>query len=226
MPFLKPQATASSPPHGAVAPSSRAESPEQGATAVDMGPEQLQKVIARDPVALDRFMDVFGPMLQAIAGKYACRQQGSSWSADDLLHEVIVAIFSDDARMLRSWDADKGRTLRNYLAKFAEYRIQDRLRKRSREEPTAQAELFDHVDRQHQTHPAEEHDAEDPAVARRALERYSAECKPEQRQFAERYFDAASAKALMEEFQLTRNTYDKRVSRMGARLRELAQKLR
>lgn len=180
--------------------------------------EELGKVIARDPPSVDRFIALFSPWMMAVVRALLARCTWTRWGDEDLLHEVIIAMFTKDAAVLRSWDPDGGRSLKNYLCKFTQFRVIERLKSRSGESPTNDADLVGHLERRASV-PSPSGDRVD---AMQALEWYrTSECPAGQWPFFESYLDGASPEELMREFNLSRNAVDKRLSRMRAALRRM-----
>lgn len=72
------------------------------------------------------------PVIQArVARLLRKRKRGArdpQQEVEDLTQEVFVALFADDARILRSWDPSRGLSLENFVGLVAERRVHSILR--------------------------------------------------------------------------------------------------
>ena len=99
-----------------------------------MNPEETMGLIGRalagDPTGLARLVAVLTPVIQArvartllarrslLAGGRDLRQE-----VEDQTQEVFLALFSRDAHVLRSWQAERGLSLENFVGLMAERRV-------------------------------------------------------------------------------------------------------
>jgi RNA polymerase sigma-70 factor (ECF subfamily) len=111
------------------------------------GAELVQRALAGDASAVRPLVDVLGPVVHARVARAvvrcaAARRQGRDQRQDaqDLVQEVFVALFADDAKALRSWDPRRGMSLFNFVGMVAEHQVASILRSGRRnpwtEEPT------------------------------------------------------------------------------------------
>src|SRR4051794_26382739 len=100
------------------------ESPARRSAPADFTPEFVAQVIAGDAVAARRFVKELTPVIHAVVARYLLRCRGVSPSAarqevKDLVQQVFLALFEDDARVLRQWNPARGRTLRSFAGLIA-----------------------------------------------------------------------------------------------------------
>jgi RNA polymerase sigma-70 factor (ECF subfamily) len=112
--------------------------------------ELVAKVLSGDAAATRAFVDHLVPVVQARAAR-ALLRRGRATGRDarqevgDLVQEVLVALFEDDARVLRAWDPARGLSMQNFVGLVAEREVASILRsgKRSpwKEEAAEMADL-------------------------------------------------------------------------------------
>ena len=103
----------------------------------------LQDALAGEQTALARLVAGLTPVIQArVARKLLTRRQrGGSVRRDveDLTQDVFLSLFAKEGRVLRSWQAERGLSLENFVGLVAECQVMSFLRtgKRNpyREEP-------------------------------------------------------------------------------------------
>ena len=104
-----------------------------------MSPEEIadlvRSALAGDPTALNRLVAVLTPVVQArvartllahrflLAGGRDLRQE-----VEDLSQDVFLKLFSRDAHVLRSWQAELGLSLENFVGMVAEREVWSFLR--------------------------------------------------------------------------------------------------
>lgn len=183
---------------------------------------ELQSVIRGDPQAVRAFIREFVPLFQSVFR----RKVVGSWRAqeEDLLQEILVAIFAHQARALRAWDPQKGRTLKTFLQVFAEQRTVDWLRRRyrdAREEPTEGSALLRQADADQ---PAEPRDA--PEWLEPLFARFRAEISPEDQRIVElSYMDGLSVREIAKQLNLTDDAVYQRRHRLKLRLLKMKTEL-
>ncbi|HJK92238.1 MAG TPA: sigma-70 family RNA polymerase sigma factor [Polyangiaceae bacterium LLY-WYZ-15_(1-7)] len=110
----------------------------------------LPGALAREPGAVRVFVAALTPVIQARVARALHRRGGLAGrevrqEVRDLTQEVFVALFADDARVLRRWDGDKGLSLPNFVGLVAEREAGAILRSKRRspftDEPTEGAAL-------------------------------------------------------------------------------------
>lgn len=107
-----------------------------------MDADTLSAVIRGEPGPVRAFVREFTPSLRAVIRRLLPRV--TTHREEDLLQELMVALFCEDARALRAWDPVGGRSLRTFLCVFAHRRVIDQLRRanrREREQPTEEQDL-------------------------------------------------------------------------------------
>jgi RNA polymerase sigma-70 factor (ECF subfamily) len=120
----------------------------QGAQA--LAARHLERALAGDATARRQLMVELTPVIQARVARVLVRARPASGVSarqelQDVMQEVYVALFEDDARALRAWDAGRGLSLVNFVGLIAERQTVSVLRsgKRSpfRETPSELEEL-------------------------------------------------------------------------------------
>lgn len=106
--------------------------------------------LKKDVAARRRFIEAIVPVVQARVARVLARTRPANGVAarqelHDLMQEVFVALYEDDARVLRAWDAARGLSLLNFVGLIAERQTVSLLRsgKRSpfRDTPSELEEL-------------------------------------------------------------------------------------
>lgn len=109
--------------------------------------DDLRSALAGDEPALNRLVRALTPVIQSrVARGLLLRRTGMAAGRDvrqeveDLTQEIFLVLFADDAKVLRSWQRERGMSLLNFVGKVAEWRTASVLRsgKRSpwKEDPT------------------------------------------------------------------------------------------
>ena len=95
----------------------------------------VRSALAGDPTALNRLVALLTPVIQArvarallarrfrLASRCDVRQE-----VENLSQEVFLALFSRDAHVLRSWQAERGLSLENFVGMVAERQVLSFLR--------------------------------------------------------------------------------------------------
>lgn len=97
------------------------------------GEPLLASYLAGDPDAAERLVVAFGSLVrEAIARFLAMRVRGRLDLADDLTHEVFLALFADDGRKLRTFSGRHGCSFGGWLKVVAVRLTIDRLRRDAR----------------------------------------------------------------------------------------------
>ena len=110
----------------------------------------LERALSGDPSALAALVGQLTPVIQARVARsllrrpdllaYDVRQE-----VEDLSQEVFLALFNSNAKVLRSWDPERGLSLLNFVGFVAERQVASVLRtgKRNpwREDPTETEDL-------------------------------------------------------------------------------------
>jgi RNA polymerase sigma-70 factor, ECF subfamily len=124
-----------------------------------------------DQGAQTRLVAVLTPVIQARVARTlrACRTRFTGGrdvhqEVEDLTQEVFLALFADDARVLRSWQAERGLSLENFVGLVAERQVKSVLRSGKRSPWKEEPSLPEDLDR-----PARESDPETIAAGREQL---------------------------------------------------------
>ena len=137
---------------GRPAPSAMAASPlRAGPRPMVYDATMLEACLGGDPKAIRAVVDDLTPVIQSRAARALLRRYAHGQrrnlpqEVQELTQEVFLALFADDARVLRNWDSRRGLSLRNYVGLVAEREIADVLQsgrrrpwneRRTAEEPT------------------------------------------------------------------------------------------
>jgi DNA-directed RNA polymerase specialized sigma24 family protein len=134
------------PSHAAV-PSSL----QPGGRAVVYDAPMLEACLRGDREATRALVDELTPVIQSRAARAVLRRRRHGVVRDlkqeveELVQEVLLLLFADGGRVLRSWDPNRGLSLRNFVGLVAEREISDILQsgrrrpwneQRTAEEPT------------------------------------------------------------------------------------------
>lgn len=187
---------------------------------------ELQRVIRGDPQSVREFIRDFGPVFRATVRRRVVGQWRQQ--EEDLLQEIFSGVFAQDARILRTWDGQKGRSLKAFLQVFAEQRTLDWLRRKhreAREELTEESALIRKLDAAQ-----DRHQREAPAWLEPLLTRFRQEYDLEDQRIAElSYIDDLSVREIASILKLSEDAVYQRRHRMKNRLlkwkQELSEKL-
>lgn len=110
----------------------------------------LESALAGQQAALVALAEALTPIIQARVARSLLRRSDLSaydvrQEVEDLCQEIFVALFADDARILRAWDPERGLSLENFVGFVAERQLASILRTGKRnpwqEDPTLTEEL-------------------------------------------------------------------------------------
>ena len=102
----------------------------------------LRDALAGDRDALSRLVALLTPVIQARVARTlrAHRSRNVRQEVEDLTQEIFLSLFARDGRVLRSWEAERGLSLENFVGLVSERHVLSFLRndKRNRwkEEPS------------------------------------------------------------------------------------------
>jgi len=95
----------------------------------------LSEALAGDPLALNRLIAALTPVVQArvaraLLARRALRAGGRNMRQDveDLTQEIWIALFANGARVLRSWQVERGLSLENFVGLVSERHVASFLR--------------------------------------------------------------------------------------------------
>jgi RNA polymerase sigma-70 factor, ECF subfamily len=112
----------------------------------------VERALAGDQTALTRLVARLTPVVQARVARTLLARRSRLGSGrdvrqevEDLSQEVFLALFARDARVLRSWQAERGLSLENFVGLVAERQVVSFLRSGRRnpwkEDPTLAEDL-------------------------------------------------------------------------------------
>jgi RNA polymerase sigma-70 factor (ECF subfamily) len=112
---------------------------------------EFERALSGDPEALASLVHYLNPVVQARVARVLLRRVESRaydvrQEVEDLAQEVFVALFADGARVLRTWDPDRGLSLRNFVGFVAERQAAGILRTGKRNPWTEDPTLTDELD--------------------------------------------------------------------------------
>lgn len=175
----------------------------------------LQAAIRGDRRAVRAFIHEYGPVLRGVIR----RMVFGNWREreDDLLQDLLLGLFRDEGRVLRMWDPQRGKTLKSFLAQFAQQRTLDwlrRQRRQSREVPTEDPSTAEGA-----IHPEPALPVEAPEWVQTLLERFQAECSPAEHRLVEMsYLQDISVREIAAELGLSEEAVYQRRHRIKQRL--------
>lgn len=115
--------------------------------------EPTVKLVARalegDLVAERELLEIILPAIRiAVADALRRRISGPRWSrvrhdVDDLTQDVLFALLKNDGKRLRSWDPERGLSLRGYVKLISKMLVESFLRKRKNTEPWKSGSIED-----------------------------------------------------------------------------------
>ncbi len=198
-----------------------------------MNPEEtmglMGRALAGDPAGLARLVAVLTPVIQArvartllarrslLAGGRDLRQE-----VEDQSQEVFLALFSRDAHVLRTWQAERGLSLENFVGLVAERQVLSFLRSGRRnpwkEDPSSTEDEI--------TAAAPERDPEEVTASREHLSRLLDRLREELSPLGCRLFQLLFVQELSQaEVEAASGLSADAVYAWRSRLRRLAQKL-
>jgi RNA polymerase sigma factor (sigma-70 family) len=189
--------------------------------------EEIKRVLERDPVAVRRFVDRIGPILQTVVHVVVMRRRMPPHMEADLVQDVFLELLCADGSALHKWSPERG-SFEPYLRRWARCRTIDRLRAQERlgrggrEVPLDEAKLAEllEVPAQAFSNAMGQYDWVDEMV-----ERYHQECSPEDRLFLQRCVEEPDTDDLMAAFGLNRDAVYKRKQRQRDRLLQIAREI-
>jgi RNA polymerase sigma-70 factor (ECF subfamily) len=150
-----------------------------------LGAQLVQRALAGETSAHRPLVDVLGPVVharvaRAVLRSGSARKQGRDLrqEVEDLVQEVFVALFADDARALRSWDPARGMSLVNFVGLVAEHQVASILRSGRRNPWTEEPTVGDAIDRSMGATEAEDERVHSREVLGRVLDRLRSELSP------------------------------------------------
>jgi RNA polymerase sigma-70 factor (ECF subfamily) len=122
-------------------------------TPEDLSADWERALAGDEPAALSRFVRRLTPIVQArVARKLllyrdrAGAQRDVRQEVEDLTQEVFLALFADEARVLRDWRPERGLSLANFVGLVAERQALSVLRSRRRSPWNADPVLDEELD--------------------------------------------------------------------------------
>ncbi len=137
----------------------------------DLTLAHLEQALGGDALLLGAMIDRLTPVIQVRVARATLRRQSAAnrphfrQEVEDLIQDVLVSLFANNAKVLRNWDPEKGLSLANYVGLVAERLVSSILQSGKKTWP-AELVATETLDR-----PATDRDPEQRAVARQALRR-------------------------------------------------------
>ena len=138
--------------------------------------KDLKEVISGSRIALSSFVEYISPVIQARIARSLLKYKQQSSGRDirqeveDLTQEMFVILFDRQAKILRSWQPEKGLSLKNFVGLVTERQIASIMRTGKRnpwkEDPT----LSEDMERETSVKPEGSADAEGQVVSRNMLD--------------------------------------------------------
>ena len=118
----------------------------------ELSQAELGRALGGDPEALASLVHYLTPVVQTRVARVLLRRVESRaydvrQEVEDLAQEVFVTLFADGARVLRTWDPDRGLSLRNFVGFVAERQVAGILRTGKRNPWTEDPTLTEELDR-------------------------------------------------------------------------------
>jgi RNA polymerase sigma-70 factor (ECF subfamily) len=108
--------------------------------------DTVRLALSGDETAVRALVDSLTPVIQARVARTLCRNHPTGPARDvrqevqDLVQEVFVSLFENDARVLRSWQPERGLSLDNFVGLVAERQAASILRSGRRSPWTEEAQ--------------------------------------------------------------------------------------
>lgn len=175
----------------------------------------LRAVIRHEPGAVREFVREYAPIFMAVIRRIVVGRWREK--EDDLLQDILLGLFRNEARVLRMWDPQKGRSLKTFLQHFAQQRTIDFLRQQqrnSREVPIGDSSLLQ------ENQPAPEaKDMEVPEWVEQLHARFRTEFSPEDQRIVEMtYVQELSVREVARALGLSEDVVYQRRHRLKQRL--------
>ncbi len=135
----------------------------------DLTATNLESALGGDEMALGDLIDRLTPIIQVRAARAILRRQRFAdrsrlrQEIEDLVQDVLVSLFANNARVLRNWNQDKGLSLLNYVGLVTERLVSSILQSGKKTWP-AELVATESLDR-----PTTERDPEQQTAARQTL---------------------------------------------------------
>ncbi|RMH16597.1 MAG: sigma-70 family RNA polymerase sigma factor [Acidobacteria bacterium] len=132
-------------------------------------PAEIERALAGDAAALAALVDELTPVVQARVARVLLRRRTTRdvrQEVEDLTQEVFLALFAGGGRVLRSWQPQRGLSLKNFVGLVADRQATSILRSGKRSPWTEEPTAVDDLDR-----PADDADPEARALSRQQLRR-------------------------------------------------------
>jgi RNA polymerase sigma-70 factor (ECF subfamily) len=102
---------------------------------MDLSRDDLERALAGERSALRTVVGALTPVIQARVARILVRHRSAArggrdirQEVEDMTQDVFVALFDRDGRVLRSWDPERGLSLRGFVGLAAERHTLSRLR--------------------------------------------------------------------------------------------------
>jgi RNA polymerase sigma-70 factor (ECF subfamily) len=143
--------------------------------------QRVSRALRGDREAVHELTELLAPVIQSRVARVLLRQRGRQTpeqvrqEVEDITQDVFLALFERGARILRSWNPERGASLTTFVGLVAERHAISRLRRRTTnpwvEQATSDEDLERHLDNTS--------DLEAAVASRQILERLAAEIDKE-----------------------------------------------
>ncbi|MEL7372557.1 MAG: hypothetical protein AAFN74_26770, partial [Myxococcota bacterium] len=110
----------------------------------------LQRALAGDAAAMEALTRLLTPPIQARVARTLCRRPGHKGDLgrdlEDLMQEVFVRLFAENARALRAWDPDRGLSLVGFVRMVADREVSNVFASGRRQPSAERLELEENMD--------------------------------------------------------------------------------
>jgi RNA polymerase sigma-70 factor (ECF subfamily) len=201
-------------------------------TPQDPIPALLRSALDGDAGAVRALVDHLTPVVQARVARALLRRERGAAGRDvrqeveDIAQEVFVSLFEDGGRVLRTWRADGGLSLRNFVGLVAERQAASILRSGRRSPWTEDPTLQEDLDRDAGESAAPEAGVVSRDLMRAVLEHLREQLSPQGLHIFQRLLvEERSVEEVCAELSMTPDAVYAWKSRLGKLVRKLAQKL-
>jgi len=191
----------------------------------------LQRALAGDAAAMEALTRLLTPPIQARVARTLCRRPGHKGDLgrdlEDLMQEVFVRLFAENARALRAWDPDRGLSLVGFLRMVADREVSNVFASGRRQPSAERLELEENMDlHARSTAPDEERRAIDRDLLLKVYRELQTWLTPRGRElFTVVYLEERPLEEVAERFEMKRGALYAWRNRVGRKARSLLEKL-
>ena len=185
-------------------------------------PADVARAVSGDEKAVRLLLRHIGPTLSSLTRKIRTQFGLPEHLEEDLIQEVFLALFENPDAALLKWDPQNGRSLKNYLAVFARFRVIERLRRLGHSVSLPDEELAALVEALHQRAGNAAGSEMEFEVLELLQKRYRDVVSSEEWEFFNAWLEGASTDELVARFEISSNSaFFQRVARMRKQLRKV-----